>query len=114
MKINRLNTFTGTPDTAIIDTSEKRLGGEKRAKVQFVQTAIEGVAQQITVQLGVRNRLGVPVKFGPKRELTGDGQYPVLQDSRYQRIRVNISSTEAEGWADATGVFVRAVPTSLR
>ncbi len=111
---SKLNTFTGVPDRAQIDTSEKRLGGEKRAKVQMVQTAIEGSAQEITVQIGTRNRLGIPVSFGPERELTKDGQYSVLRDSRYQRVRVNITSLSTAGWADATGVFVRAQPTSLR
>ena len=114
LRTNQLHTFTGIPNPAQIDTSEQRLGGEKRAKVQMVQTAIEGIAQQITVQIGVRNRLGVGVKFGPERELNPDGQYPVLQDSRYQRIRVNITSTDIDGWGDATGVFVQAQPTSLR
>jgi len=99
---------------AQIDTSEKRLGGEKRAKVQMVQTAIEGQAQNITVQIGTRNRLGKPVVFGPERELTTDGQYSVLRDSRYQRVRVNITSIDTISWDDATGVFVRAQPTSLR
>ncbi len=111
---SKLNTFTGVPDVAQIDTSELRLGGEKRARVQMVQTAIEGDAQEITVQIGTRNRLGKAVTFGPERELTGDGQYSVLQDSRYQRVRVNITSLVTGGWRDATGVFVRAQKTSLR
>ena len=110
LQTGKLFTFTGAPLPATIDTSETRLGGDKRARVLTVSQAVEGQGDIVTVQLGTRNRTGVPVKFGPARPLNVDGRYNERLDSRYQRFRANITGD----WSDATGLFVRSTPTSYR
>lgn len=110
----QLFTFTGAPDPAVIDISEQRLGGMKRAKVRMVQTAVEGDGQLVRVRVGGRNRLGKAVTWGPWRDITADGLYPVLGDARYQRVGAEITSSDTGPWRDATGVFVTFTPTSIR
>jgi hypothetical protein len=110
----QLYTFTGIPDPALIYTSEQRLGGLKRAKVQMVQTAIEGDAQTIRIRVCGRNRLGKARVCGIWRDITADGLYPVFGDARYQIVQTEITSDDLNAWRDATGVFITFTPTSIR
>lgn len=109
IKANVLQTFTGTPDTAIIETAEFRLGQLKRSEISRAHTFIEGTGHTTTIEPGVRCGLDENITFGSARSRVDDS-YPIRSEGMYHRLRVNISGT----WKHALGVMVEYVPTSAR
>jgi hypothetical protein len=109
IKENVLNTFTGTPDTAVIETTSMRLGNLRRSTVDRAHLFVEGTGHAATIEPGVRDALDVPASFGTARSRVGDS-FPMRSEGMYHRMRVNISGN----WNHALGVMVEHKPTSKR
>lgn len=105
---HKMATFTGAALTAKIETGEHEIHKGRKTHLQRIRPVIDGGAT--TIQIGKRNRLSDTVSWGNEISLLTDGSAGVRDTSRYQRIRVNISS----GFSFAQGVDIEGKPASAR
>jgi len=94
---------------AVFETGDLTLFPEQRAAVRHVRPVVES-AGTITVQVGRRNSQQDSVTWGPVSSLRDSGIAPLRADTRYPRIRFNISG----GFDKMAGFELEASPSGQR
>jgi len=92
-----LGHFTGTALDATIETGEQ--GSDNRALVTSVRPVVSGYSG-VTAQVGSRNLQGDSTTWSTASSINSNGECPVRVDSRYFRVRLNITG----GFTHAVGV----------
>lgn len=105
-----MSTFTGTPGSAVIETSESELFEGMRAYVDAVKPHVEssGTAPAIGVRIGTRDDLGTTPSYtsttGPT---TRTGFCDFRSDAKYHRFELNITGN----FEKVTGLEFNAQPS---
>jgi hypothetical protein len=103
---HRLAYFTGTPLTAVIETTEAQLIEGSRAFLTLLRAIVEGDSSTTTtVQIGTREALTETVTWGTASSTNSFGNHEFRSNSRFHRARVNISG----GFDHAQGVEILEV-----
>jgi len=102
--------FTGTALDATIETGEFQPEGMEgqRTEITRVIPIVDGGTH--SVQMGTRETQAGTISWGSDTPENSSGECPVRSNSRFHRVRVNITG----GFTDATGVAVIASPVGER
>lgn len=84
----RLSHFTGGSLPATLETTDYQNIPAGRAYVSGVRPLID--TDRASVRIGVRERLGDPVSFGPASAMESTGECPVHRSGRYNRLRLEV------------------------
>lgn len=99
---NQLAYFSGTALAAVLDTTEFQPIPGRRSFINKVRPIVDGTGATTTVQMGTREDHQTANAFASAVSVNSTGDAPVRSDSRYHRIRCNISG----GFDFAQGVDV--------
>lgn len=90
--------FDGSALAATIETAEKQLIENKRAIVERVRLEVD-TPSSATIQSGTRDSQSDSISWGDAKSQYANGSYPMREESRYHRFRVNITGgfTRAQG-----------------
>lgn len=91
---HKLAYFSGTPLTAIIETSEVQLNEGWKSDLFSVRPLIEGAAT-LTAQVGTRDLQTDAVVYGSLTPMTADGAFDFRAGARYHRLRLIMTSGSA-------------------
>lgn len=97
---HKLSFFTGTAQSAVIETGEYQFVPGQRAEVTEVVPLVDGGTH--TVQIGTRETQAGTVSWGSAINENSSGKCPARSNSRYHRFRVNNTGS----FTDAMGVEV--------
>lgn len=102
--------FTGTALDATIETGEFQPEGMEGQRTEITQAIpiVDGGTH--SVQMGTRETQAGSISWGSDTPENSSGECPVRSNSRFHRVRVNITG----GFTDATGVAVIASPVGAR
>lgn len=111
-KDKKLQTLTGQPLDAVIETQEFEGANMRKSLLRGVTPYVTArdVPPTISIQVSSRNKQIDPISFGAEVSLNDDNNCPVRSNGRYHRVRVNASGT----WRYALGVDVDAVALGKR
>jgi hypothetical protein len=88
---HKLNTFSGTPMAAMVDTGEYELNPGRKTKIQGVRPLVDG--QAASVQIRIRNALGDAPSFGSSIVADTTGFCPFRTEARYASVRMTTSGS---------------------
>ncbi len=111
-KDKKLQTLTGQPLDAVLETTEFEAAPMKQSVIRGVTPYVTArdVPPTLTVQIGSRGRQIDSTSFGDVIAINDDNNCPARASGRYHRVRVNASGT----WRYALGVDVDAVTLGKR
>ena len=111
-KDSKIQTFSGTPLPATLETTEFEPSPMGRSMIKSVTPIVsKGSAEPtVTAQVGTRSKQTVAPTFTNASSLNSDNTCSVRSNGRYHRVRVNASGT----WRYALGVDVDAVKAGKR
>ena len=110
--LHKLNFFTGTPLAASVDTSEMQPSPGQVTRFFNSRPIIDGMALP-SVSLGVRNRQGDALNFGPAVPMNSIGTAPQRIIGRYARARITVPAG-ASSWTNLSGVELEGAPAGVR
>lgn len=96
---HKLANFTGTAQTAMIETGEMQISDGGRTLLTLLRPLIDGTGT-VTVQIGTRNNLSDSVTWSSAISANSINEFPTRSNARYHRFRVNIAS----GFNHAQGI----------
>lgn len=99
-KNKKLQSFTGSPVAATVETAEFALGQNRHAVVNRVIPLTQGGT--VTVQMGTRNRQTDDQSFGTASSLNTQGFCPTRAQGRFHTVRCNLTGN----WKFAQGVEI--------
>ncbi len=106
---HKLSYFTGAALDATFETGETSVFDGQRADVQEVRALVDGGTH--TVQMGTRETQAASVAWGSVATENGSGLCPVRSNSKYHRVRVNVTGE----FTDAVGAEItKAQPAGER
>lgn len=97
---HKLSYFTGSALAATLETKEVQFFTGYCALVNKLRALVEGTDATITAQVGHRETLNEAVTWDPAVAMEAGGDFPVMNENRYHRFRLNVSG----GFGDAIGV----------
>lgn len=105
---NKIQSFSGSPLSATIDTAEFQITKGKNSLItRVVPYFTDG---SITTQVGVRDKQDDSITFSSASSLNNDGFIPHRSQGKYHRIRMNVSGD----WNYAQGVDIEGQPLGRR
>lgn len=105
---NKIYSFTGSPLTGIIETSEFSVTKGKHSIINRIVPYYKNGT--ITTQIGVRDTQAETVTYSTTGSLSDDGFIPHRSQGKFHRIRMNISGN----WDYAQGVDIEGQPLGKR
>ncbi len=111
-KDSKIQTFSGSPLNATLETSEIEPSPMKRSLLKSITPLVSKGSSEptLTIQVGTRSKQTVSPTFTSASSLNADNMCPVRSNGRYHRVRVNASGN----WKFAMGVDIEAVEVSKR
>ena len=111
-KDSKIQTFSGTPLPATLETSEFEPSPMGRSMIKAVTPIVSKGSSEptVTAQVGTRSKQTVAPTFTNASSLNADNTCSVRSNGRYHRVRVNASGT----WRYALGVDIDAGKSGKR
>ena len=88
---HKLNYFTGSSLAAVLETGAFQPAPGRRSAITKVRPIVDGTAASTTIQMGVRDNLDDSTTWASAVSLNTTGDAPVRSNTRYHKIRANIS-----------------------
>lgn len=110
---NKISSFAGSTQTAIIETPEISLSPNKFTMLNEVRPYVEmgsGGDGATTVQIGTRKRTQDSVVYSSATSINDEGIAPVRSNARFHTIRLNLSGD----WDHALGVDLVGMANGVR
>lgn len=106
----KLCEFTGAALTAQFETGCAQIVEDRRSFVTGVRPLVEGTTAKVTAAIGKRDRLIDNITWTSSTDLNSNGWCPQRANSRYHRVRMNISGS----FTHAVGFDFYSRPEGLR
>jgi hypothetical protein len=107
---HKLETFSGPPMEAVIETQESELSPGRRSKLTGIRPMVDGGA--LSVSVGTRNRPNDAVAWTSYVPQNSIGVSKFRRDARYLRARVKVDAGGV--WTHAQGVQPEATAGGMR